>query len=173
MPSWFYARGGQQQGPIEFDQLQALAAQHQLMPHDLVWTEGMADWQPASRVGGLVFTPPQVQPQSFQPQQQSLPRQPVQYLSQPQNYAVGGPASEQSTLAVTAFVLSVLGFFSCGTLGFGGLICGWAALNGMRRTGDFRRRGLALAAVWIGAIELFLMLIFLILFVIGIAVGPS
>ena len=163
MAAWFYARGGQQLGPIEFGQLQALAAQRQLAPEDLVWTEGMADWQPAKRIQALSFSPIA---QAAQPVSQTSST-PVSYQ------AINAPSSDQSTLAITGFVLSVLGPFSCGATGLGGVVCGWSALNAMRRTGDYRRRGLALAAVWIGVTDLFIMLVLLILFVIGISIAPN
>jgi hypothetical protein len=39
--SWYYARGGQQQGPVSWQQLQQFAASGQLAPGDAVWTEGI------------------------------------------------------------------------------------------------------------------------------------
>ncbi len=42
------AIGGQQQGPFALDRLQAMAAAGTLTPASLVWTQGMAAWQPAS-----------------------------------------------------------------------------------------------------------------------------
>ena len=56
MSQWFYRKDNQQQGPITQEQLAQLAAAGQLRPTDLVWREGMAQWQTASSVGGL-FAP--------------------------------------------------------------------------------------------------------------------
>jgi hypothetical protein len=47
---WFYARGGQQQGPVTLDGLRAMAATGQLAAGDLVWRNGTADWKPAGEV---------------------------------------------------------------------------------------------------------------------------
>src|SRR5262245_12606860 len=44
--NWFYALGGQQQGPVDDGQLDALAAAGTITPDTLVWREGMANWQP-------------------------------------------------------------------------------------------------------------------------------
>lgn len=44
--NWFYAAGGQQQGPVDEAQLDALIASGQVKPDTLVWREGMANWQP-------------------------------------------------------------------------------------------------------------------------------
>ncbi len=48
--SWYYASGGQQQGPVEDAQFDALIQSGQIKPADLVWKEGMANWQPLSTV---------------------------------------------------------------------------------------------------------------------------
>lgn len=57
MSEWFYARGGQQNGPVTFDQLKELARGGGLVTKDLVWTSSMKDWQPASEVDGLFVKP--------------------------------------------------------------------------------------------------------------------
>jgi GYF domain 2 len=51
---WYYAKGGQQVGPVAFEEVRGLAAGGQLSRSDLVWTEGMAEWQPASKVPDLM-----------------------------------------------------------------------------------------------------------------------
>src|SRR5581483_6489841 len=50
---WYYAQQGQQKGPVSFDQLGQLARGGQLSPSDLIWREGMPNWQPASQMAGL------------------------------------------------------------------------------------------------------------------------
>lgn len=47
---WYYAQSGQQYGPIAEDDLKQLLAERRVLPGDLVWRQGMADWQPASSV---------------------------------------------------------------------------------------------------------------------------
>lgn len=54
MNEWFYARGGQQNGPVTFDQLKGLARSGGLDAKDLVWTSSMKDWSPAAEVDGLL-----------------------------------------------------------------------------------------------------------------------
>jgi uncharacterized membrane protein len=61
MSEWFYARGGQQSGPVTFDQLKALARNGGLEAKDLVWTSTMKDWQPAEQVEGLFNSTPTIQ----------------------------------------------------------------------------------------------------------------
>ena len=44
--NWFYAIGGQQHGPVDDGQLDALIAASTVNPETLVWREGLANWQP-------------------------------------------------------------------------------------------------------------------------------
>lgn len=54
MSQWFYASGGQQAGPVSFDELRQLVAEGKVAKEDLVWNQGMKDWLPASTVPDLV-----------------------------------------------------------------------------------------------------------------------
>lgn len=54
MASWFYASEGKQQGPYPEGQFRDLVAQGVVRPDTLVWTEGMAGWQKAAEIPGLV-----------------------------------------------------------------------------------------------------------------------
>ena len=54
MSEWYYARGGQQNGPISYEQLVELARSGGLdRSKDLVWNATMKDWLPADQVPGL------------------------------------------------------------------------------------------------------------------------
>jgi uncharacterized RDD family membrane protein YckC len=50
---WFYAQNNRQIGPVALDALLSLLQRRQIQPQDLVWREGMADWQPAATVPEL------------------------------------------------------------------------------------------------------------------------
>jgi GYF domain 2 len=54
MSNWFYAANGQQQGPFGDVQLRDLIASGTVRADTLVWTEGMAGWQKAAEVPGLM-----------------------------------------------------------------------------------------------------------------------
>lgn len=54
MASWFYASEGKQQGPYPEGQFRDLIAQGIVRPDTLVWTEGMAGWQKAAEIPGLM-----------------------------------------------------------------------------------------------------------------------
>jgi hypothetical protein len=57
MHEWYYSQGGQQLGPISWDQLVALAASGQLGASDLVWKHPMPAWVAAASVAGLMGGP--------------------------------------------------------------------------------------------------------------------
>jgi GYF domain 2 len=52
--SWFFASQGQQQGPYPEAQLRALITRGTVTADTLVWSEGMADWQKAGNIPGLL-----------------------------------------------------------------------------------------------------------------------
>ena len=54
MSNWFYAANGQQQGPFGDVQLRDLIGNGTVRADTLVWTEGMAGWQKAAEVPGLM-----------------------------------------------------------------------------------------------------------------------
>ncbi len=134
----------------------------------------MAAWQPASAVpelagGAAPSAPANVAPQQYaQPQQYGQPQYGQPQYGQPQygqppygapmNYAAAGP--DQFGKALTAFILSLVGVLCFGiVLGIVAVILGAIALNGMKQSGNPRGRGLAIAAVIIGIIEVPLSLI--------------
>lgn len=47
--NWYYALNGQQQGPVPESEIASLAAAGTLKPDTLIWSEGLADWQPLSQ----------------------------------------------------------------------------------------------------------------------------
>jgi hypothetical protein len=54
MANWFYASEGKQQGPYPEGQFRDLVAQGVVRPDTLVWSEGMAGWQKAAEIPGLI-----------------------------------------------------------------------------------------------------------------------
>jgi hypothetical protein len=59
---WYANSGNEQRGPMPFDELRNLVKHGSLSRTDLVWTDGMQQWQPASSIKGLFSVPPPVQP---------------------------------------------------------------------------------------------------------------
>src|SRR6478736_889309 len=56
--NWFYEAAGQQQGPVPEHELDRLIAEGKVTPNTLVWSEGMADWQPLRIARPGETTPP-------------------------------------------------------------------------------------------------------------------
>ena len=54
--SWFFAEGGQQQGPFPDGQFGDLISRGAIRADTLIWTDGMAGWQRAGDIPGL-FSP--------------------------------------------------------------------------------------------------------------------
>jgi TM2 domain-containing membrane protein YozV len=53
---WWYAKDEQRLGPVSWDELKSMAQTGTLQPGDLVWKDGMPDWQAAIGVPGLMST---------------------------------------------------------------------------------------------------------------------
>ena len=72
--NWFYALGGQQQGPVDDGQLDGLVTAGTITPDTLVWREGLANWQPLRQArpisGGM---PPMAAPPVMAPVGAALP----------------------------------------------------------------------------------------------------
>ena len=57
---WYYSIGGRTQGPVTSDDLRQLARRCEIAATDLVWRDGMADWESAESLG--LVTPPVAPP---------------------------------------------------------------------------------------------------------------
>ena len=55
---WFYAQNGRQAGPVTHEALVSMLQGGHVLPGDLVWREGMADWQPAATLPELAAAVP-------------------------------------------------------------------------------------------------------------------
>lgn len=61
--TWYYIRQGERSGPVGFSELKAKAREAALDPQlDMVWTDGMAEWQPAGGIEGLFEEPAPAEP---------------------------------------------------------------------------------------------------------------
>lgn len=176
---WYYTRNNQQQGPVTFEALQSMAASGQVAREDLIWQQGMPNWQPAGQVAGIFGggapggpSPVALNPSGFVP--------PSGYAPPAGGFAPGpgggpigfggyNPAAGPSSAAEakTAMICSIVGIFCCGIiLGPIGLIKGLNAQKAMQASGNFEGKGMATAAVVCGIIAI-------VLFVVGVVVQFS
>ncbi|MCC6423346.1 MAG: DUF4339 domain-containing protein, partial [Phycisphaerales bacterium] len=102
---WYYAINGRQLGPVDIQVLRQLLSNGNLQPVDLVWRQGMDNWQPAVSVAELNDERPAVPPAY------PVAAMPAPYGT-PLPYAT--PATNSQGRATTAFVISLLGFFCFG-----------------------------------------------------------
>jgi hypothetical protein len=69
--AWFFASEGKQQGPVQEAQLRELIVNGTVRHETLVWSDGMAGWQAAGEVPGLISVaggpPPMSRPGSVPP----------------------------------------------------------------------------------------------------------
>ncbi|HEX4966615.1 MAG TPA: GYF domain-containing protein [Thermoanaerobaculia bacterium] len=73
---WYYRRGEAQLGPVSWEDLVGAARAGNLASGDLVWTDGMAQWQAASSIPGLIPQPAYGAAPPLRPQYVAPPAQP-------------------------------------------------------------------------------------------------
>jgi hypothetical protein len=63
MMEWYYAKNGQQLGPVSQESLLAMYQSGEIKASDLVWNEAMTEWLPLSAAPGLgLSVPPPIMP---------------------------------------------------------------------------------------------------------------
>lgn len=129
---WYYSKNGTQLGPVEQSELQSKISTGEVSPSDLVWREGLADWQPAAQVAelraasapvGYAPPPPPVQGGV------DSPYIPPAANPLPQGYPVPVvvmPNAGKATTSMTLGIISIVMGFLCGCLI--GLPCGIIAI---------------------------------------------
>ncbi len=87
MSTWWYAKGGERFGPIEEAELRAKLVSAEIQPTDLVWREGMDNWQSAMEAFPATPEENSQSPQSPTPgqsgqaSQMAAPQEPAQAQS--------------------------------------------------------------------------------------------
>ena len=168
-PQWFYGRDGAQHGPVSEDELRRLVDAGQLSAHDLVWREGMADWQPAQDVPGLLDVvavgPLPIPPPGQAPRQHSAiqaPGGPIGY-ARPHEYhppppGVGDNAGMRLLLPVGrsgwAIAAGYCGLISlgCWLLAPAAILCGVMAIRDMKMHPERHGMGRVITGFVLGGI---------------------
>lgn len=92
--TYHLSRNGQPTGTCSKDEATARYARGEILPTDLVWCEGMANWTPASQVFGAATPQPAAAPAAPTPlpppvsSPQTLPRPVAGDVGRPPNYLV-------------------------------------------------------------------------------------
>jgi len=148
---WYYAKNGQQAGPVSQEDLMALLRDRVLTQDTRVWREGMGQWTPARQVQELmqVMIPAGMVPQ---------PAPGMPYVQPPAT----------NTMALTSMILGICGLVVAWIFAaIPAVICGHIARRQIRQaaglqTGD----GMALA----GLITGYLVLILTALMIVGVVI---
>jgi hypothetical protein len=172
---WYYARGGSQVGPVTFAQLTDVAKTGSLGRDDLVWREGMGDWQPASTIPGLIPAPAAPAPAAAQPDVYDTAPEPAFQPPRPQPYYAppmgpvhmqyaqpGMQAKSYKGLAIGGFVCSLVGLLCCILVAITGLVLGIVAKVNMNKSGNQDGSGFATAAIIIGGCGVLLQIVLII-----------
>lgn len=150
--NWYYTRGGQQVGPVSQADLQQAIATGQVSPQDLVWRDGMGEWQPAASVPGLVGGGGGPAPY-VAPPQGMVPVAAPYGGAQPVGYASAATGQDHSGKAIGSLVCGILSLLICGIiLGPTAIVLGNQAKAAMDQSGNQKGRGMATAGVIIGII---------------------
>lgn len=178
MTEWFYGKEGQQYGPVNEATLRARAATGEVGPNDLVWCEGMENWQPFREVIGPPGSPPPLPSTSsrrsegasedLQSPGSTSPYEPPASSAEGGAFrsAPGLPDTNGPAIAsLVCGVLSLAFFCLCGGIFFGipAILCGHIALSQLNATLNQRSgKELAIAGLICGycglALFIFLML---------------
>jgi hypothetical protein len=157
---WYYAEENQQRGPVTLEALQGLVQDGRVGPRNLVWTEGMKDWQEAQTVAELR---PPVPPSQETGRSAPVPPPPPSSASSPRpiNYHTPIPRSPSTYkgIAIASFVVALVGLLlACVGVGFIfgiiALVLSIVAMSGMKRGGNPDGQGLAIAGMVIAIIDL-------------------
>jgi len=148
---WFYAKDGQQVGPMEFSELQNLRASGQISDDTLVWQQGTANWVKFSEALNLPAP--------------GASGEPIPVLSPT-------PVVQTNALAITSLVLGIISLICCGVLtGAAAAICGHIAISQIKANPAQGGRGMALAGLIMGYIGLAISILMIVIMSIRVASG--
>lgn len=162
---WFYADESRGQHAVAFEELPRLVAAGTIRGGTLVWNETMPDWRPAAEALPDHF-PGHSAPPLLSPAQR-------RDLGYPAGHAFPGQRAPVDTLAVLSLVFGILSLLACGPfLGLPAVICGHMARKRAREESlPSSNGGLSLAGLITGYIGLVFYGIFLIIYIVAIAIA--
>jgi len=121
---WYVARRGQdgnkRYGPVSIRELRDLMDSGKVRGEDLVWSDGMAEWQRADHCSLLApAAPGRAEPHDYPPDDHGYDHRPgYDDRPQPRRYAVWRKSSGTMVALIVGGVVLLLGFLGCG----GGLL---------------------------------------------------
>ena len=159
MGDWYCVINGQRYGPEPLTRLQDWARQGSLKPADLVWTEGMGEWAPASTAQGQF---------SFAPTPPPLGTVPAPVPGGP---PISPLRAHRGGLILT---LGIVGLVCCGIAGIIAWVMGHSDLREIKEGRmDPAGRGMTQAGMICGIISVIFSAIGLVVGLIGMATGVT
>lgn len=165
--NWYYAKNGQQQGPLPTEDLKDRIAMGEIAPTDLAWCEGMGDWTPVGEIPQLKLEAP------VKPEVPEVPVAPVEVLEPSPYRAPVAPAAVGSSgpvissqppsqgLAIGSLVCGILGLIGCcvwpiaGPLAIVAIVLGFVALGKVKANPvAFGGKGMAKTGLILGFLGL-------------------
>lgn len=140
---WYYASEGQATGPVSLQELQRLAFFGKIFPDTLVWTEGMANWEPAGTLPQINFGAPPPAPESPGRSTVERPSRPPSAPSAQAGQLRPGPIWRRAV----AYLLDLVILFGCNCLASGAL----GALFGITQGGPLTKNqeeSLGILVLW-------------------------
>ncbi len=132
---FYVAQNGEKVGPLERDEVYRRLTKGELRGEDLGWHEGLADWEPLSKL----LPPPSAAPL------------PVFGTAGIEVSGLRAPQKTTSGLAITSLVCGILGFFCLGITSIVAVITGHMARSKIKRSmSSIGGEGLALAGLILG-----------------------
>jgi hypothetical protein len=168
---WYYSEHGQQAGPVTADALRQMASSGRLRPQDLVWRDGMGNWQPAGAMAelagafsGATKAPPPLPPRSAGPPAWG---QPPAVAPQPRPGSGVDPAMrwlvpiDRSGWAIAAGYLGLFSFFG-GFLGPVAIAVSIFAIRDIRKHPERHGMGRAVFGLIAGILGTMILVILLV-----------
>ena len=165
MADWYFIQDDRQVRPVALEQLQQAVSTGQVLPTDLVWHSGMADWLPVKKVpelgGGKKLG-------LFGGGKKSEPAGPGRPAA-PGRKNAGGGQGGLAKEASNALMLAILSFFCFPIiLGPMAFVRGNNARSAMQMTGNMAGYPIAIAAMIISLITTLLGIAGILLWVFGV-----
>lgn len=175
---WFYAKNGEQHGPVEAEDLRSRLKSGELSNGTLVWREGMAQWTPLGEVLELREPVPAAgEGQTVATDAVASQSQPAVQMARPAPQLI--PPVQQNTMALVSMILGIVSVLFCtgGFLtGIPAVICGHIARKQFRnsptpQTGE----GMATAGLILGYLMTILSIVVIVAYIIFVvmAVGAA
>jgi len=127
---WYYSENGNQAGPISEEELRGKIVSGAVKPEDLVWHDGMSDWQPVGKTPELAASLVSTSPAAGG----VAPSSPVTSPYQSPTAAPMNTGPEIPTYLWQSIVVTIL---CCWPLGIPAIVYA-AKVDGLRRSGDWQ-----------------------------------